>query len=318
MSITSTIFSNLAETFTVKLSTDLFNNVSSLISSIAPIFSAGFGLYLLLVAINAYNRGLDENILDISKRAMGWLVIIALAFNASEYNKLAHIIYNMPENLASVFSNHFSVNAFDTSAEKLSDLIDKLKALDESFNVLQVGTHLAMTFLVILPVSICGWTLLGVSFAFYVVAKISLALVLMVGPIFIGCMLFPATRNYGMNWIGQCANYILNIVMLSLLSTMLITFFDQKISEFGSSTLNSIAQALLLPGPFLIMTFMFLIVAWNIPSITTALTGGGSISGFAHGVRNIVNFGRAIGGVGQSAARSAAKFNSSGGSVSKG
>uniref|UniRef100_UPI000AFAA925 type IV secretion system protein n=1 Tax=Snodgrassella sp. CFCC 13594 TaxID=1775559 RepID=UPI000AFAA925 len=269
---TSSVFGNLAETFTVKLGTDLFSNASSLISSIAPIFSAGFGLYLLLVAINAYNRGLDENILDISKRAMGWLVIIALAFNAGQYAKLANLIYNMPEGLSSVFGKSFSVNAFDASAEKLSALLDKLAALDNRFNVLQVGSHLNM-FGISQIVALCGWAILGVSFAFYVVAKISLALVLMVGPLFLGCMLFPATRNYGMNWIGQCANYILNVVMFTLLCAMLTSYFDSKVSEFGSSPLDSIAAALLLPAPFLLMTFLFLIVAWNIPSITTALTG---------------------------------------------
>ncbi len=50
--------------------------------------------------------------------------------------------------------------------------------------------------------------LLAVMFAFYVLGKVSLAMVLMIRPIFIGFGLFPATRQYAMNWIGQCLNYV--------------------------------------------------------------------------------------------------------------
>lgn len=318
----SAIFENLSQTITVKLGTDLLHNASSLISSIAPLFSIGFGIYILLVIINAYGRGFDENIVDLSKRLVGWLVIIACAFNASQYDKLANMIYSMPEGLASVFGNHFSINAFDVSTAKLSSLIDRLGELDHSFHVLQVGTHFVMSGVVTPIVMLCGYTIIGVSFAFYAVAKISLALVLMVGPLFIGCMLFPATRTYGMNWIGQCANYVINTVMLSLLCSIALSFFDGKVSEFDTEALSNIAAAMLLPGIFLIMTFLFLIVAWNIPSITNALTGGASIGGFSHGIRNIASTGRAVGALGGSAARGAgaimSRIRGSGGSVSKG
>ncbi|MDF7675960.1 type IV secretion system protein [Neisseriaceae bacterium ESL0693] len=296
-STSSTIFSSLADMFTVKLGSDLFSHTSSLISGIAPFFSICFGIYVLLVITNGYGRGFDENILDFSKRMFGWLIVIACAFNAAQYAKLANIIYNMPEELCSLFNTSFGAGIFDSASAKLEELIDKLVLYDRGLNVFQVGSHLVMSLLVIFPVSICGYTVLGVSFAFYAVAKISLALVLAVGPLFLGAMLFPATRQYAMNWIGQCLNYIISILMLSIISSILIDFFNDKILSLGGGEFSSVAQAMLLPAPFLLMTLFFLIVIWNIPQITSALTGGASFGGFAMAARNISSAGGATSGL---------------------
>lgn len=304
-SSSSTIFSSLADMFTVKLGSDLFSHTASLISGIAPFFSICFGIYVLLVVVNGYGRGFDENILDLSKRMFGWLIVIACAFNAAQYAKLANIIYNLPEELCSLFNTSFGASIFDSASAKLEELIDKLVIYDRSLNVFQVGSHLIMTILVIFPVSLCGYTVLGVSFAFYAVAKISLAMVLVVGPLFIGSMLFPATRQYGMNWIGQCLNYMISILMLSVVSSILIDYFNDKILSLGGGEFDSVAQALLLPAPFLLMTFFFLIVIWNIPQITSSLTGSASFGGFAMAVRNISSAGGAAGGLAGRGAKAA-------------
>ncbi|MBQ9600484.1 MAG: hypothetical protein IJR46_00520, partial [Neisseriaceae bacterium] len=82
------IFSDIEESLVGNTQT-LFDKSADLITSISPIFSLAFGVYILLQVFHYYNKGFDEPLMDISKRLIGWIIIIALAFNATSYKNLA-------------------------------------------------------------------------------------------------------------------------------------------------------------------------------------------------------------------------------------
>lgn len=140
---------------------------------------------------------------------------------------------------------------------------------------------------------------LGVTFAYYVVTKILLALNLMIGPLFVGAMLFPATRQYGMNWIGQCLNSILTIALLAILAGLEISFFTQtiqlnfgEVGSFDEEAIDKFAQFSFMIGIlalFFVMTIVFVLAAWKIPSMVSALTGGASLEGVSGGLSKVFN-----------------------------
>ena len=100
MAHTTSAFSDIANSLLNGMGSDLFTKSGNLISGIAPVFQIGFGIYILLVALDYYNRGLDEKVIDLAKRIIGWLLIIAFAFSSSQYLKLANILWMLPENLS--------------------------------------------------------------------------------------------------------------------------------------------------------------------------------------------------------------------------
>src|SRR5690606_28344440 len=107
--------SEVTELFTSKLGPDLFEKTGQFIEGIAPLFSMGLSLYVVLLTFYYYNRGFDESIVDLSKRVLVWLIIIAFAFNASNYTKLAGIIYALPDDLSALFGyEKTSVGAVET------------------------------------------------------------------------------------------------------------------------------------------------------------------------------------------------------------
>ena len=126
--------------------------------------------------------------------------------------------------------------------------------------------------------------------AFYLVAKLSLAMVIMIGPIFIGCMLFPATRQWGMNWIGQIMNYTVTVVFYTILGVLQLDYFNNHLVNVLSG--GDLAIAMLIPVlcMFFVSTCIFVIVAWNIPSIASALTGGAGANGFSRTVISMANW----------------------------
>ncbi len=284
----SSVFQDLTDTFVVKFSAELFNNVGTFISNISPLFASGFCLYVVIVALDAYNRGFDGNAIDLSKRMIGWLVIIAFAFNASQYSSLAQIIYTMPETLSQAFGKSVDLKMFDSAALAMDVIGAQLNLARMDLDITDAGNILALW-------AIEGWlrfctnVLLSVVFTYWVMAKILLALNLMVGPMFIGSMLFPSTRQYGMNWIGQRLNSILSIGLLSVLAGIEIQTFKEHIDNAKTaitqaSNMEAMGVALGLIILFTAMTVLFVLAAWKVPAMATALTGGASLEGAGAGL----------------------------------
>lgn len=120
MPSSTSLFSDIANTILNGMGTDLFSKSGNLISGIAPLFQIGFGIYILLVALNYYNRGFDENIVDLGKRLVGWMLIIAFAFNSSQYQKLANIMWMLPENLSGLMgTSTYTASALDTASNNI-------------------------------------------------------------------------------------------------------------------------------------------------------------------------------------------------------
>ena len=207
------MFENIFNTFLKGLGSDFFGKAANIITAVAPIFSALFGVYVVIVAWNGYNRGFDENIMDLFKRMAAWLIIISCAFNASQYVDFAQTLYTLPEFLSEAVNGQpYNGHVLDGEVDKLLDAVSQMSgSAMGATDMTDIGTKLMIGIMHLLLI-LFGYAFFGTIAAFYLVAKLSLAMVLIVGPIFIGSMLFPATRQWGMNWIGQILNYSITIM----------------------------------------------------------------------------------------------------------
>ncbi|HEZ7688129.1 TPA: type IV secretion system protein [Neisseria meningitidis] len=283
------MFDNIFESLLKGMGSDLFAKTANIITAISPLFAAGFGIYIVIVALNAYNRGFDDNLIDLAKRAMGWLIIIACAFNATQYLKIANILYELPEYMSNLINpGAYNAAVLDNNIDKLTDSMGKIWELKSKIPTLDIPAHLGFIFMWVFIFILVALFLTAIA-AFYLVAKISLAMVILIGPIFIGAMLFPATRQWGMNWIGQIMNYAVTVTFYVLLGTIQITFFEAHMLSMIETGLikladkGSISLLVLIPIAFMFIlsTIVFFVVALSIPSIASALTGGATIGGYS-------------------------------------
>ena len=172
------IFENLFTTLLQGLGSDFFGKAANIINAVAPLFAVGFGIYVMIVAFNAYNRGMDEYILDMMLRVFGWLVIIACAFNASQYVELAQILYTLPEFLSEAVSGQpYNGNIIDGEIGKFMDAVTSYTSnAVKNTEWDDFGTRLALNIFGFALI-VLGFIFFGVVAAFYLVAKISLAMV---------------------------------------------------------------------------------------------------------------------------------------------
>lgn len=267
------------------LGTNLFAQSTNLIQAIAPLFSMGFGIYFMIIILNAYGRGFDGNAIDFAKKTVAWLIIIACAFNAAQYQKIAGMAYEFPEWLAGAINGSFDVGAIDAAWDSITQSVSKIneQAADITFDFADKFLFYMAAFILIC----CGAVFFGIVVAYYLVAKISLAMVILIGPLFVGMMLFPSTRQYAMNWISQIFNYAVTIALFTILMSLQMKFFDVHIKPLATGdTIDDVVQIFGILPMFVTVTMLFVIVAFNIPSIASALTGGAGSGGFS----NMVNF----------------------------
>ena len=317
----STFFADVAKTLGADLGQNLLDKTGDFISQLSPLFLSGFSLYVLLVIWEYYGQSFDTTLVDFIKKCCGWLVIISLAFVPATYMKLSVLIYGLPDEIAGIFAGGYSVDAsaLDASWKLLMDLLDNISEIHKQYQWYDLGVHFGLAVKVSGSILVCGALVVGLSFAFYMVAKVSLALVLMVGPLFLAFMLFPATRQYAINWIGQCMNHILTCTMFVLLTKVQMAAFDKAVNMALVGGVADYAAAELLVPLFLLQTIIFLAVVFNIPSLVSALTGGAMVSGAS---RHMMSLAGGMGAVGRLAGRaggamlSAASTRRSGGGIS--
>ena len=298
-------FSAVAETLLNGMGTNLFSKTGSLITAISPFFSVCFGIYILLVIIDGYNRGFDENFLDLAKRAFGWLIIISCAFNAGQYVKLANMAYTLPDELSSLFGNGtYTVSAIDAGLNNVMEMTGKAWAIGSKIGFTDFADKMT-AYGIACGIGLFGSIFFVVTAAFYLVAKLSLAMVIMIGPVFIGCLLFPSTRQWGMNWIGQILNYTITVGFYTILGVLQLDYFNNNLNNLIGGGETSLVMLLPVVCMFFVSTVIFIIVAWNVPGIASALTGGAGVNGFSRTIMSIARFSKT------------AKLPKSGGNITK-
>lgn len=291
---TTSYFSELANFLLNGMGTNLFQKSNNMISGITPVFQIGFGIYILLIAFDYYKRGFDENVVDLGKRMIGWLLIIAFAFNSSQYQKLANIMWMLPENLSGLLgTSTYTASALDTQSNNILKMMENIFAYASSLDMLQVSDKL-MLYIGGTVAVILAYLFFLITFAYYLIAKLSLAMVIVIGPMFIGSMLFPATRQWGMNWIGQILNYSVTVVFYVILGALQNDFFKNQLERAVVGEIGSVAQVVGLIPLFFLSTTIFILVAWSIPSISSALTGGASVNGFSRTVMSVARWAKGV------------------------
>lgn len=294
MAQTTSAFSDIANNLLNGMGTDLFSKSGNLISGITPIFQIGFGIYIFLVALDAYNRGFNENVMDLGKRMFGWLLIIAFAFNSSQYQKIANILWMLPENLSGLLgTSTYTASVLDTQSNNILTMMENIFAYAAELDVLQVSDKL-MLYIGGSVAVLLAYLFFIITFAYYLIAKLSLAMVILIGPLFIGSMLFPATRQWGMNWIGQILNYSVTVVFFVILGSLQNDFFQKHLQNAVVGEIASVAQVVGLIPLFFLSTTIFILVAWSIPSIASALTGGASVNGFSRTVMSMARWAKGV------------------------
>lgn len=273
-----TFLSDVFTTVNNALNTFVTNFSTNISSEIAPIVMSGLILSFIVIGIMAIRGLLNSPFQEVAWKMAFVSVVTSIALTAGVYQKyVLDIFLTMPDDLISSIVAK-SVNGVQTGGGA-AQAIEQLYALgvyNAGLYIDQAGVSLTDGFnlspylyaaLVFIGTVMCCFV--GTLWLF--IAKIVLALMLGVGPIFIVSLCWKPTEQFFYKWLGVILNTIISAVFVVAIFTIFATFFKQnleimEVAEDSANFLNA--------GIFFFVGLLCMGVLTQVPNYVSQLTGG--------------------------------------------
>lgn len=275
--------------------------ISSTSQDIMTAFS-GAATQLLVIYVMfwgwAMMRGtINEPVMDAMNRFVRLSIILGLSTSIGLYQTyIVDFLWNTPDALAAVITGspptanngQFLDNLFAQQYDFGSQFIEKAKA-SESF--------LPDFVMMIAGLVIWGFSIVIIGYAGFllILSKFALAILLAIGPIFVLMVIFEPTKRFFEQWLGQCVNFVLLVVLTAAATKMLFGIVEAYMTAInnmnGSGSDANYTQIF----PLVFLSIVSILVLLQLPSIASGLGGGVSVStlGFVNAALNKLSGGMA-------------------------
>lgn len=259
------------------LSTYIADVSSDIISAITPTATILLGIYVALWGWSMMRGVISEPVTDGLTRIVRLAVITGIALNVGRYNDyLADWLWNSPEAMASYVASGQSNSA--TNVQYLDTLMSQVYAFGDSYWQKANATTLPDLGMVAMALLVWGAGIFSTGYAAFllILAKMALAIILAIGPIFVLMMIFEPAKRFFEAWFGQALNYVFLVVLTAGAIKLIITILQTYMNDVVGQGLNSnpgIGQAL----PVIVLSFIAGLTMVQLPSISSALGGGVSL-----------------------------------------
>ncbi|MES3026294.1 MAG: type IV secretion system protein [Pseudomonadota bacterium] len=249
---------------------------------------AALVLYIVLYGFAILRGAISEPVIDFAIRAMKLIFIYALA-TTSAYGDFVTtpIFQTLPNELAQAVGGPSAAtvgDAFDELVNKAGHLATRAA---EKGTIFDPGP-----WVVAAVVFVVGALTSALGFGVVMVAKIALALLVAIGPIFIACALFDASRRFFFGWLSQGVNYLTLFALVLTLVQLVLDLFRSQWSSIGA--LDPLGAGLVFVALCILAGFFFL----QMPVLAAGVAGGASAG--------LADFGRAVGSLGHGSQRDSA------------
>ena len=115
----------------------------------------------------------------------------------------------------------------------------------------------------------------AIGFLMFLASHVLMALLIIVGPIFVACALFEASRQYFVGWLSTCVSTVVSQVLVVALMSLMIKIETNELSRISpaSTGANEVGQI----GALLGVAALLGICAWlarQIPNVAVGIAGG--------------------------------------------
>lgn len=215
------------------------DNIAKISEVATPVIALGLTIALLIFGLQSMLNPNGEPLTDLIKRFIRYGTIISIASVGGLYQTtLANVAMKTPDEVANVLviNSDTSHDSDTTFAQQLDDTInsgcDTIKQMwdassiftSEGLSYLCLAFFLAVTLIV----------MMGIAAALILVAKVSLAIVVSLGSIFIYSLLFQSTKRLFDRWISSIISYGLVLVLLSSVFGLVLSYYRSAMKSLAS------------------------------------------------------------------------------------
>ncbi|MBB2835667.1 UNVERIFIED_ORG: type IV secretion system protein VirB6 [Rhizobium esperanzae] len=269
------VFSFVDGQFKTPLENFISSGTSNIASWVSGPLTAALTLYVVLYGYLVLRGSVQEPILEFAFRAMKLAIIVMLVRNAGDYQTyVTNIFFDaLPREISQALNSGTA-----PSASTFDSLLDKgQKCAKEIWS--------RGSWPIDIVTGVGGLLVIGASFLVaaigYIVslyARLALAIVLAIGPIFIALAMFQSTRRFTESWIGQLVNFVILQVLVVAIGSLLITCIDTAFTA-----IESYSDVLMRPIALCAICVAALYVFYQLPGIASALAAGGASLTYGYG-----------------------------------
>lgn len=294
-------YEDLFTRLSTALTTYVGGTATGVIAAITPVATTLLSIYVVLWGWSMMRGVINEPVTDGVTRIVKLSVIVGIALVLGNYNTfLADFLWQTPDALASVVVGGGStpINGVQYLDGLMSNMYDYGSAYyeaaiaDTTLGIPDLGKLFTAYF-----VWAAGVALTAYGAFLYSLAKVSLAIVLGIGPIFVLLTMFETTKRFFDAWLGQALNAVFSIVLTAAVISLVLAIIQ---AYLGSPAADSYKATTPIGGaiPAVAFSLIGLLVLMQIPSVASALGGGvavgtlGAVGALAGRARNTAGAGK--------------------------
>lgn len=257
------------------LTDSVASTVASITSTIMPFAVIGLTINFLFYGVAIMHGKIEMPVLDFLGQALKIALISAIAANTGLYQEqIAEILVSMPDDLtAAIFRGGSPVSITQSMDKVMKNAATTTSTISNGSSYLPT-TESIKNFVVALFMFGVSILFIGLSAIVLMVVKAAMALLAAVGPIFIISLLFERTKGLFDRWLGLLLNYTL----LMTLFTIVFNIVVKMVLMVGNKTLEWLSgrdvNIFTILGGYVLFFFACGFVIWQLPTISTALSGG--------------------------------------------
>lgn len=249
-----------------KLSVFLGERTASVIAEVDGPLRAALVLYVLLYGFAILRGSIQEPVMDFAVRSIKLAIVYMLATTVAYSSYVTEPLFNvLPNTLARAISGSGVPDvgtAFDQFFARAAYLAERIAG---EASPIDFGPWILAAF-----VWLIGAIAAAIGFGMVMIAKVALALLVALGPIFIACALFDATRRFFFGWLSQAVNYLILFALIITVFQLILSLVAQQWGRIDGA--DPMAGGLLFIALCLLGAIFFL----QTPAIAAGIAGGAS------------------------------------------
>lgn len=240
------------------------DRASGLAIEVAPALRVALVLYVVLYGYAILRGAVSDPVIDFAIRAIKLAFIYAIAVTPAYGDFVTQpILVDLPRLLSRSLGGDPEV-ASGAACDQLLNYAGYLAArISDQASVLE-----AEAWSVGALVYVAGALAAAFGFGVLLIAKISMALLVMVGPAFIACALFEASRRYFFGWLSQAVNFIVLYGLILAAIALAIGLMEEQWPRIEGE--DPLVGGLMFIALCLLCAFAFL----RMPALAAGIAGG--------------------------------------------
>jgi len=241
----------------------------AVIGVLTPVAITAMTLYVMWTGFQVMRGDVQEPVTSLIWRWFRVALITGLTLNGPQYRSLVKEgLDGIQEAFAAAFGGVLSMGGtIDQMADPFTTLMETLFT--------EASSGLVPQFSLFIAGAICATASIVMAFVamgLFLVAKVSLALLLAVGPVFIFCAMFPVTQRYAENWLSSSLVAVFTNVLIMAVITFLASLLRNAclhvLQAYSTTSILADVVGLL----FLSITAAYVLL--HVASLGASLAGG--------------------------------------------